>query len=77
MDIALDISSRVALTGPTLGAMMFSTRSRLAPPPVRPAVICCVRSASGNGIGALDGPELGTSVRTAMVVSLARKMSCR
>ena len=56
---------------------MFSTRSRLAPPSVRPAVICWVRSASGNGIGALDGPEFGTSVRTAIVVSLARKMSCR
>ena len=77
MATAFDISSKVALTGPTLGAMMFSTSSRLAPPPVRPAVICCVRSASGNGIGALDGPEFGTSVNMATVVSLARKMSCR
>ena len=56
---------------------MFSTSSRLAPPPVRPAVISLVLSASGNGIGALDGPELGTSVRIATVVSLARKRSWR
>ena len=56
---------------------MFSTSRRGAPPPVRPAVIDWVLSASENGIGALDGPELGTSVSTATVVSLARKRSCR
>ncbi len=36
-----------------------------------------VRRASGNGIGALPGPEFGTSVSTATVVSLAKKRSCR
>ena len=73
----LDISSSVATTGPTLGAMMFSTKTRLKPPPVNSFVICWVASASGNGMGALAGPELGTSVRMAIVVSLARKRSCR
>ena len=56
---------------------MFSTSTRLAPPPVRPAVISLVLSASANGIGALDGPEFGTSVSTAIDVSLARKRSWR
>ena len=37
----------------------------------------CVASASGNGMGALEGPEFGTSVRIAIVVSLARKRSWR
>ena len=35
-------------TGPTLGAMMFSTSSRLAPPSVSPAVICWVRQRLGE-----------------------------
>ena len=73
----LDISSRVAATGPTLGAMMFSTSSLLAPPPVRVPVMSCVLNASGKGMGAVEGPEFGTSVSTAMVVSLARKRSWR
>ncbi len=62
---------------PTLGLTMFSTSNRRAPPWASPSVIVCVLSASGNGIGALDGPELGTSVSTATVVSLARNRSCR
>src|SRR5580704_2735753 len=74
---ALDISSSVAPRGPTLGAMMFSTNRRLAPPCASPAVICCVVSASGKGIGASDGPEFGTSVSMATSVSLAKNRSCR
>src|SRR5579872_1875418 len=74
---APDISSSVADSGPTLGAMMFWTRRRLAPSPVSVAVIRSVLSASGNGTAASAGPELGTSLSMATVVSLARKRSWR
>ena len=65
-------------TGPTLGAMMFSTSRRLAPPPVRPAVICC----GAEGVGERDrahwtGPSWARRSASATVVSLARKRSCR
>src|SRR6202166_5407645 len=74
---ALDISSNVAPRGPTLGAMMFCTKTRLAPPPVREAVICPVLKASGKGTGAVEAPALGTSVSIATGVSLARKRTAR
>ena len=56
---ALDISSSVAPRGPTFGAMMFSTNSRLAPPWASPAVICWVLRASGKGIGRVRRPRVG------------------
>ena len=62
---------------PTLGAMMFSTSSRPAPPWTRPDVISWVLNASVKGMGALEGPELGTSVKMATAVSLARNRSWR
>jgi hypothetical protein len=74
---ALDISSSVAPMDPTLGAMMFSTNRRPAPPWTRPDVISWVLKASVKGMGAFEGPELGTSVRMATVVSLAKNMSWR
>src|SRR5579862_5070282 len=71
------MSSRHAASGPTLGAMTRCSSTRGAPAAVRSPIASCVPRAASKGTGASDGPELGTSVSMATVVSLARKRSCR
>ena len=74
---AASISSSRCGSGPKFGAITLCTSTREAPPFVSCAARRWVPSMSGNGTGAVSGPETGTSDSIATVVSLARNRSCR
>ena len=70
------MTSSVAPIGAKFGARTLWESTRRTPPSASWRAKSAVPTASAYGIGASLGPELGTSVSIATVVSLARKRSC-